>query len=112
MSIGSLRNRITFQKLKLVINENGFEEGDYEDFLTVWAKVVNLSGKEYFEAAAVQKEKTVKFYIRAGTDIDEDMRIKFKNRIYDITFINNIDYKNKYIEIKGLEVDENVQDEY
>jgi len=105
MGIGELKNRITLQVLSSVVNENGFESMNYEDFKTVWAKVTNLHGKEYFEAAAIQKEKTVKFIIREIKGLDETMKILFQGKTYNITFIDNIKYENRYIEIKALEVD-------
>lgn len=102
--IGSLKHRITFQILVTAINENGFEVSEWKDYKTVWAKVLNLSGKEYFEAATINKEKTVKFIIRFIKDIDESMIIDFEGRKYNITDINNIRYENKYCEIKALEI--------
>ena len=93
--IGSLKHRIIFQILVTVINENGFEVSEWQDYKTVWAKVLNLSGKEYFEAATINKEKTVKFIIRFIKDIDESMIINFEGRKYNITDINNIRYENK-----------------
>lgn len=54
MNPGELDKRITFQRLTTTTNENGFEVETLEDFKTVWAKVSNLHGREYFEAAAVQ----------------------------------------------------------
>ena len=105
MGIGELKHRITFQVISNVVNENGFETENCENFIMVWAKVTNLYGKEYFEAAAIQKEKTVKFIIRAIKGIDETMRILFKGKTYNIIFIDNIKYENKYIEIKALEVE-------
>ena len=103
--IGSLKHRITFQILVTAINENGFEVSEWQDYKTVWAKVLNLSGKEYFEAATINKEKTVKFIIRFVKGIDESMMIDFEGRKYNITDINNIRYENKYYEIKAMEVD-------
>ena len=103
--IGDLKHRITFQILATAINENGFEVSEWKDYKTVWAKVLNLSGKEYFEAATINKEKTVKFIIRFVKGIDESMIINFENRRYNITDINNIRYENKYCEIKAIEVD-------
>ncbi len=100
-----LKYRITFQKLQSVVNDNGFEIEEWIDFKNVWAKVANLHGKEYFEAAAVQKENTVKFVIRYTDGIDADMRILFKGKQYNITSIDNIKYANKFIEIKAVEVE-------
>ena len=105
MNPGELRHRITFQRLTTTINENGFEEETWEDFKTVWAGVSNLHGREYFEAAAVQAEQTVKFTIRHLKDLDTSMRILFKDKEYNITAIDNIKYENRFMEIKALEVD-------
>lgn len=104
MTIGELKHRITIQRLVTITNENGFTEENYIDYKEVWASIRNLYGKEFYEAAAIQKEKTVKFLIRAVDEIDETMRISFKGKTYDITSIDNIRYENKYIEIKTLEV--------
>ncbi len=104
MEIGDLRHRITLQKKATSINENGFEVETWEDERTVWAKVTNLHGGEYFTAAAVQTENTVKFTIRYLEGVDTTMRILFKGKQYDITAIDNIKYQNRYMEIKALEV--------
>ncbi|NRY61511.1 SPP1 family predicted phage head-tail adaptor [Clostridium beijerinckii] len=105
VAIGDLRHRITFQKFTTVVNENGFEEEAWQDYKTVWASVSNLSGREYYQAAAIQAEKTVKFLIRYIEDIDTSIRILFKDKQYNITSIDNVKYSNKYIEIKALEVE-------
>lgn len=105
MEIGELRHRIALQKFSIAINENGFEVEDWVEIKTVWASVSNLYGKEYFEAAATQSEKTVKFTIRFIAGIDESMRIMFKGKTYRIIFIDNIKYQNKFLEIKALEVE-------
>lgn len=105
MRTEELKHKITFQNLTIDTNENGFEEEVWQDYLTVWAAVTNLIGREYFAAAAVQAEKTVKFTIRYLQGITDDMRILFEDKQYNITFIDNIKYKNKYIEIKALEVE-------
>ena len=105
MEIASLNKRITIQELKLSINENGFEVEEWIPFKTVWAGVSNLHGREYFDAAAIQMENTVKFTIRYLPGIDTAMRISFKDKYYNITSIDNIKYRNKFIEIKAMEVD-------
>jgi SPP1 family predicted phage head-tail adaptor len=104
MEIGDLRHRITFQKLTTSVNESGFEVETWEDIRTVWAAASNLHGREYFAAAAVQAESTVKFTIRYLPGIDTTMRILFRNKQYNITAIDNIKYQNRFIEIKSLEV--------
>lgn len=105
MNPGELRHRIKLQKLTSIVNENGFEIDEWIDFKTLWASVSNLHGREYFQAAAVQKENTVKFVIRYIKDLDSSMKIRFKDKSYNIIQIDNIKYENKFIEIKALEVD-------
>ena len=106
MKIGEFKHRIKIVKPVIQINDKGFEVETYETYKTLWAKITNLHGKEYFEAAAIQKEKTLKFTFRLLKDIDENMKIEFNHKLYDINFIDNILYENKYMEIKAMEVDE------
>lgn len=105
LQIGELNHRITFQTLVVLTNENGFESESWIDYKEVWAKAENLHGREYFEAAAVQAENTLKITIRYLDSINTTMRILFKGKQYNITSIDNIKYANKFIEIKALQVD-------
>lgn len=105
MEIGELKHRITFLKCIIQTNENGFEAETWEPFKTVWAKIENLSGREYFAAAQVKAEKTVKFTIRYLEGLDETMRILFEGKVYNITSIDNIKYQNRFVEIKALEIE-------
>lgn len=105
MKSEELKHKIVIQKYVNGVNDNGFETEEWQDFKTVWASVSNLYGREYFEAAAIQEENTVKFTIRFINEIDESMRIKFRDKQYNITSIDNIKYENKFIEIKTMEVD-------
>lgn len=105
MKSEELKHKIVIQKYENAVNDNGFEEEAWQDFKTVWAAITNLYGREYFEAAAVKAENTVKFTIRYVPSIEATMRILFKGKQYNITSIDNIKYANKFIEIKAMEVD-------
>lgn len=108
MNPGELRHRITIKKLKK-IKVNGFDDVKWEDYKTVWAGVNNLFGKEYWEAKAIQSENTIEFVIRFSKDVgilnSKEYRIVFNNKIYNITFVDNIKYQNKWLKIKAVEVD-------
>jgi SPP1 family predicted phage head-tail adaptor len=105
LNIGDMRHRITILKPVNTADDNGFETETYENFKTVWASISNLYGREYFEAATLNAEKTVKFTIRYIDGIDNSMRISFRGKQYEITFIDNIKYENRFIEIRALEVE-------
>ena len=105
MKSEQLKHRITLQILETAANDNGFELEIWTDFKDLWAAITNLNGREYFAAAAVQAENTVKFTIRYTDEIDTTMRIIFKGKQYNITSIDNIKYANKFIEFKAIGVD-------
>jgi SPP1 family predicted phage head-tail adaptor len=104
MNPGELRHRITLQRLTTTTNENGFEIEEWTDVKTVWASITNLHGREYYEAAAVQAEQTVKFTIRYLSGVDTSMRILFQGKQYNITSIDNIKYQNRFIEIRASNI--------
>lgn len=105
MAIGEMRHRITIQRVTISTNDNGYEVETPEVIKEVWAKVSNLHGKEFFVAKAVQAENTVKVTIRYMTGLDQSMQIVFQGKVYNITAIDNIKYRNEYIEIQAKEVD-------
>ena len=99
MRIGDLKHKIIIQQCTVTINSNGVEEEIWTDFQTHWSAVSNLHGRELFQAMQIQKEKTVKFTIRYTNSIDESMRIVFQDHFYNILFIDNIKYGNRWLEI-------------
>ena len=104
MDIGKLNRRIVVQIFSVEVNANGFEVEGWYPYKTIWASVTNLHGREFFQAQAVQAEKTVKFSIRYMKDLTTNMRILFEDKPYNITFIDNIKYGNTFMEIQALEV--------
>lgn len=104
----TFNNKITFEELVTTVNPNGFEVSDWVEVISVWAAVSNLHGREYYAAAAVQAENTVKFTIRYIPGIDTKQRIMFQGKTHNITAIDNIRYEDRLIEIKAIEVEQSV----
>ncbi|NFL75364.1 head-tail adaptor protein [Clostridium sporogenes] len=119
VNIGDLNKRIVIQKYIINQNKNGFDIEEWIDYKSVRAAMNNLWGKEFYAAKAVQAENTVEFIIRYSKDLKnintKEYRIKIikdKNatkekdryRYFNITFIDNIQYKNKWLKIKSIEV--------
>jgi SPP1 family predicted phage head-tail adaptor len=84
MNPGLFRHRITFQSFIETTNENGFPVQDWTDVKTVWAMIKTVSGREYYQAASVQAENTVRFIIRYTKGITNDMRIVYDGRVFEI----------------------------
>lgn len=88
MQAGKLDRRITIQEP--VISQDDYGEPvvtGWADVATVWAQVVPVSGREYFDATAVRAEKTTRFRIRWRSGLTEAMRIVYDGRNYDIRSI-------------------------
>ena len=103
-NIGDFKHKIIIQKPTSSIDEYGCYNQTWTDYKTVWASVTNLFGREFFEAQATKSETTVKFIIRYISNLDTTMRISFDDKIYNITFIDDIKYGHKFLEMKCLEV--------
>ena len=107
MNPAKFRNKVTFQKKERIQDKEGNWVTDWVDQFTVWASIKGLRGKEYIEAGAQAVKISTRIYIRYRKGVTNDMRIKFGERIFDITNANNIEEKNVEIEILANEVNLN-----
>lgn len=103
-----LDKRITLQQLVPIVNKIGFDDEDWVDIKPIWASVNNLWGKEFWSAKAVEAEKTVEFIVRYSKELEamdsKKHRIYWNKKAYNVTFIDNKKYENKWLIIKTMEV--------
>jgi SPP1 family predicted phage head-tail adaptor len=86
--IGRRDRRIIIQVKTIgVNNSNEDEETGWEEFATVWARVDEKSGGEYYRDDKLTAVTVADFNIRYMTGILEDMRIVFNGRYYGIKSI-------------------------
>lgn len=104
MKIGEFRHRIELLDFFSWEDEWLNQRKDLVPIATLWARVSNLYGKEYFAAASVKLEKTLLFTIRFYPKLHEGMLIRFQDNLYDIKSVDNIKYKNRFQEIRALSV--------
>lgn len=100
-----MRERITIQKSAAEKDVNGNHILKWVDFYSCAAYVNNLSGKEYWEAKQVNAESELNFVIRYCSEVSgldtEHYRILFRGKLYNISFADNVQYKNKTIKIRA-----------
>ena len=95
-SAQELNRKITFQSFTITQDPiTGEITETWTDFVSVFAKVEPLVGREYFAAAAVQAEDSVKFTMRYRGDLTTAMRIVFDGKQFDISSIQNIRSANR-----------------
>ena len=88
MNPGKLDKRLTFQvKDEDAKSPDGDPIDDYKDAFTVWGSFIFLKGRKYFEAAAANSEVQGETEIRFRTDVNADMKMKYKNTFYDIVSV-------------------------
>lgn len=83
---GELRHRVTIQHYVMGgRDEDGYEiEGSWQEYKKLWAKVTPLSAKDLISAQADQSEVTARMKIRYRTDIDTEMQVIWKDRLFSI----------------------------
>lgn len=75
-----------------------------------YAKVTNLSGREYWEAFSVHQENTLKFHtrwVKQFANLNTKTHwLKWQGKLLDILAIDNVAYGNALCQIKAREVDQ------
>lgn len=109
MNAGLYRNKIVIQKYVQGYNDVGSPLDEWQNYKTVYAYVNGLSGSEYWEAANIRQENTVEFVCRWKPFFDEmntkQFRIIFNDSIYNINTIDNVQFRNKTVKLKGVTKD-------
>ena len=103
-------HKITIQKNSAPTkDESGFETDAWQDFYENYAYVNSLSGNERWQAAQVASDRTIRFALRWHPLLDairpKEYRILFAQKVYTITFVDNVQYKNETVKIDALEVE-------
>lgn len=100
-SAGDLREKITIERTASSQDKNGYYNDAWVKVCDTWANVQDISGKEYFNAAATMALNIVSFVIRWRDDVNTGMRIIHNGKPYDIEYINRLGYKRDFMSIKA-----------
>ena len=96
---GELRQRIKFVTVTDGYDSEGYPVKEETTIYECQAKVSNMSGTEKIKSGAEVADTNTRFLIRYTTLINSDMDIFFNGNHYDITFINDYDFKHEYKEV-------------
>ena len=108
MNAGAYRDLVTIQKLTTQRDSDGYESEIWEDYYSNYAYINKLSGKEFWAAAETAAQKTVRFELRWHSQLDlvnsKDYRLIFNDHIFNITNVDNVQFRNETVKISGIEV--------
>ena len=84
MQAGRLNRRCTLQQPGTTTDELGQPIPGWTDVATVWASIVDVSGREYVAAGGLQNAAQTKITIRYRSGIVPSMRVVHGATIYGI----------------------------
>jgi SPP1 family predicted phage head-tail adaptor len=108
MRAGDLRKRITFQTRGTATDTFGAQTPTWSDLFTTWASIDALTAREIFAAQAVNSEVTHTIIVRYTASLSVPkvvaaMRILYSGRIFNIAGMNNVDERNRTIQLTAAE---------
>lgn len=98
MNAGKLRHRITFQRPTEKKDRLGGYQDDWINWVTVWAQISPVSGKEYLSQVQAHVV-THKIYCRYRHGISPRLRIRFGDRAFRILSVLNWEERNEGLTI-------------
>jgi SPP1 family predicted phage head-tail adaptor len=96
---GKLRHSIVIQKFIGNKTPAGGWLNDWNDYATVKAYIKPISGNERLYAMRLESSVTHKIYIRYRNDVNASNRINYKNRLFNIKYVINIEEMNRWLEL-------------
>lgn len=104
---GDFRHRIEILRSEKTV-DGVFTSSSFRNYKTIWAKANSLYGKERLGAAEYDADRTVVFIIRhnACPDLTVKDRIRFRGKIYNITFIDNVMFRDDLVKVTAVAEEE------
>ncbi|WP_346977911.1 phage head closure protein [Clostridium perfringens] len=101
--------KISIKKEVIKIVNGRRQKEEPIEFYSCWSKVLDLYGKELYEAMSMKLENTVVFKVRYCRKLEElrnkkDFFIEWKGRKYSIYQADFLGYNKKFIKLKCNEV--------
>ncbi|MCG8541241.1 MAG: phage head closure protein [Clostridia bacterium] len=100
ISAEDLSHKIEIGIIQNMQDNDGFNVETFVKNFSPWASIRNISGTEVFKSGADYNRKITRFLIRYRKDknVNKDMKVKYKGKLYNITYINNYNEGNEFVE--------------
>ena len=96
---GKLTHEIIIQVLDEITKKNGFTVGGWIDYQKCKAYVRNMSGDELFKNQTIIEKQQCMMKIAYVEGLEKSMRVLFNGKVYNIKHIDNIEYKNVFVDL-------------
>ena len=95
MRAGSMRHRIRIEAPTETQRPDGSVIRIWHTFLSAWASIEPLTGREHFAAEREQADVSHRIRMRFAPGITHKMRISFASRIFEIESVINVGERNR-----------------
>ena len=99
LNAGRLRNKVTFMHYVDSVDDYGRDVQVLEEFKTVWAEVRPMRGFEYLEYYREKNKVQTKVTCRYFSEVNEDMVVRFNEKLHEITAIIDVENLHSVLEI-------------
>lgn len=99
---GQLNQLVQLQTRSAGTDALGQSSAAWTTVATLWAQAMPLRGREFFAAAQVQQENSVKFTMRWRADITATARIVWQGVPHDITGVTQLGGQRVWVEVMAL----------
>lgn len=96
-----LNRKVTLYRLEITNTPTGGQSEQWIKVADLWAKIKNTSGSELLRADALGSTSFSDFTIRYRANINETMKLVYRNKDYQIRHINNVDEADLWLVVKG-----------
>lgn len=106
MNAGAYRELVVIERNTIIEDEIGNQTSAWTKYYAGYAYMNNLSGSEYWEAAQTKSQNTIMFVMRyhalLGKMNTKEYRLIHRGQEYNITSVDNVQYKNEVIKIRAV----------
>lgn len=95
MRAGLLRHRVTIESPPTTQDSHGQVTGAWVPFVSCWASISPLAGRELIAARSVESGVSHVVRIRYRSGITSGMRVNFDGRYFNIIAVRNLDERNR-----------------
>jgi SPP1 family predicted phage head-tail adaptor len=95
MRAGPMRHRITIESPIETQGSDGSIIQTWDVFMTAWASIEPLAGREYFAAEREQADISHRIRMRFAGGITHKMRVSIGSRMFEIESVINIGERNR-----------------
>lgn len=99
MRAGRLRHRITIQSATEAQDSHGQAIDTWATYLTAWAEIAPLSGRELFAAQETHSEISTRIRLRYREGVTAKMRVLHGSTVYNILAPLNIETKDRELQL-------------